>query len=70
MIALGILLAPPALFGLFHKTRRHYVGIEFTAEDNKKSGLLIRTHKDNYRAVLVTLRGSTGAPIAVGAEDD
>src|SRR5262245_27030077 len=69
MIALGILVAPLALFGLFHKTRLHYVGIEFNAPDDKKSGLLLQAHKDNYRAVLVALRGATGAPIAVAPED-
>src|SRR5215475_1279959 len=69
MITLGILLTPLALFGLFHKTRLHYVGIEFTTADDKKSGLLLQAHKDNYRAVLVALRGATGAPIAVAPED-
>lgn len=69
MIALGILFAPLALFGLFHKTRLHYVGIEFTTEDGKKAGLLLQAHKDNYRAVLVALRGATGAPIAVAPDD-
>jgi hypothetical protein len=69
MIALGILLAPLALFGLFHKTRLHFVGIEFTTEDEKKSGLLLQAHKDNYRAVLMALRGATGAPVAVAEED-
>lgn len=69
MIALGILLAPLALFGLFHKTRLHYVGIEFTVEDDKKGALLLQAHKDNYRAVLVALRGVTGALISVAEED-
>src|SRR5688572_15090632 len=27
MVALGILLAPLALFGLFHKTRQHFIGV-------------------------------------------
>jgi hypothetical protein len=69
MIALGILVAPAALFGLFHKTRLHYVGIEFTDEQGKKSGVLLQAHKDNYRAVLMALRGVTRAPISVSEED-
>jgi hypothetical protein len=69
MITLGILLAPLALFGLFHKTRLHYVGIEFTTAEDKKSGLLLQAHKDNYRAVLVALKGATGAPISVAPDD-
>jgi hypothetical protein len=69
MVALGILLTPLALFGLFHKTRLHFVGIEFTTEDDKKSGLLLQAHKSNYRGVLMALRGATGAPVAVAEED-
>jgi hypothetical protein len=69
MVALGILFAPLALFGLFHKTRLHFVGMEFTTEDGKKSGLLLQAHKDNYRGVLMALRGATGATIAVAEED-
>ena len=74
MVALGILLAAPlalplALFGLFHNTRLHFVGIEFTTEEGKTSGLLLQAHKDNYRAVLMALRGATGAPIAAAQED-
>jgi hypothetical protein len=69
MIALGILVAPLALFGLFHKTRLHFVGIEYNTEDGKKAGVLLQAHKDNYRGVLEALRGATGAPVAVAPED-
>lgn len=69
MVALGILLTPLALFGLFHKTRLHFIGIEFTTPEGKKSALLIQAHKNNYRAVLLALRGATGAPVAVSEED-
>lgn len=69
MVALGVLLAPLALFGLFHKTRLHYIGIEFTTPEGKKSGLLLQAHKNNFRAVLMALRGATGAPVAVSEED-
>ncbi|MBI2838772.1 MAG: PEGA domain-containing protein [Acidobacteria bacterium] len=69
MVAVGILVAPLALFGLLHKTRLHYVSIEFTTEQGTRSALLIQAHKDNYRAVLTALRGVTDVPIAV-AEDD
>jgi hypothetical protein len=68
MIALA-LISPVALFGLFHKTRLHYISIEFTSPEEKKSALLIQAHKDNYRAVLTALRGATGAPVAVSEED-
>jgi hypothetical protein len=69
MIALGILLAPLILFGLFHKTRLHFIGIEYTDDQGRNAGVLIQAHKDNYRGVLMALRGATRAPIAVAEED-
>jgi len=69
MVALGILVAPLALFGLFHKTRLHFVGIEYTTVDGKNAGLLMQAHKNNFRAVLMALRGATSAPVAVSEED-
>lgn len=33
MVALAILVAPVALFGLFHKTRLHYIGIQYNTPD-------------------------------------
>jgi hypothetical protein len=69
MIALAVLVAPLALFGLFHKTRKHYIGIEWQEEGDKKGGVLLQADKDNYRAVLMALRGVTGAPVAVSEEE-
>jgi hypothetical protein len=69
MIALAILVAPVALFGLFHKTRLHYIGIQYTTPDNKKEGILLQGDKSNYRAILVALQGVTGAPVAVADKD-
>jgi hypothetical protein len=61
--------SPVALFSLFRKNRLHYISVEFTTPEEKKSALLIQAHKDNYRAVLTALRGATGAPVAVSEED-
>jgi hypothetical protein len=69
MIALAVLVAPLALFGLFHKTRKHYIGVEWQEEGDKKGGVLLQADKDNYRAMLMALRGVTGAKVAV-AEDE
>jgi hypothetical protein len=68
MVALGILVAPVALFGLFHKTRLHYIGIEYSIE-GKKGGLLLQGHKDNYRAILLALESTTHAPLSVSEKD-
>lgn len=69
MIALGILVSPVALFGLMHKTRLHFIGIEYKTADGKKAGLLLQGDKDNYRAILTALEGSTGAPLSVSEKD-
>src|SRR5690242_16717582 len=47
MIALAVFLTPIALFGLMHKTRQHFIGIEWKDGD-KKQGILLQGDKDNY----------------------
>lgn len=69
MIALAVLLTPLALFGLMHKTRKHYVGIEWQEAEGKKNGVLLQADKDNYKGMLMALRGVTGAPVSVSAEE-
>ena len=69
MVALGIIFAPAALFGLFHKTRLHYIGVQYNTPDGKNAGILLQGDKDNYRAMLVALQGVSGAPVAVGDKD-
>ncbi len=69
MIALAILVAPVALFGLFHKTRLHYIGIQYTDVSNKSAGILLQGDKDNYRAILVALQGVTNVPVTVAEKD-
>ncbi len=69
MIALGILVAPVALFGLFHKTRLHFIGIDYKTPDGKHAGLLLQGHKDNYRAILQALSSATGVPVAVSEKE-
>jgi len=54
MIALAVLVAPVALFGLFHKTRLHYIGINWTAPDGKSVYAVIRTPKNQYEVDRVT----------------
>jgi hypothetical protein len=58
---LGILVSPLVLMGLFNENVQHYVSIELP--DNKKGGVLIQAHKDNYRNVLALLRGATAKEI-------
>jgi hypothetical protein len=69
MVLLAVFLTPVALFGLLHKTRKHFVGIEWQDAEGKKNGVLLQADKDNYKGVLMALRGVTGAPVAVSAEE-
>ena len=62
-VALGILVHPIAALGLFNENVKHYVSIEYETAEGKKGGLLIQTHKNNYRNVLALLRGATGKGI-------
>jgi hypothetical protein len=69
MVALGILIAPVALFGLFHKTKKHYIGMDYEAADGKKAGILLQGDKNNFRAILLALSSATGQPVAVDPKD-
>lgn len=69
MIALGILISPLALFGLFHKTKLHFIAVEFTTSEGKGSALLLQGDKSNYRAILTALSGATNAPLSISAKD-
>ena len=52
-----------------HKTKLHYIGINFTDENGKKQGVLLQGDKGNFRAILVALQGVTGVPVSVGDKD-
>lgn len=69
MVALAVLVAPVALFGLFHKTRLHYIGIQYKTSEDKTAGILLQGDKDNYRAMLVALQGVTGVPVSVAEKE-
>jgi hypothetical protein len=69
MVALAILVAPVALFGLFHKTQLHFVGIQYSTSDNKKAGILLQGDEDNYRTIIVALQSVTSVPMAVSEKD-
>ena len=69
MVALAVLVAPVALFGLFHKTRLHFIGVQYTTPDGKSGGWLLQGDKDNYRAILVALQSVSGVPVSVAEKE-
>jgi hypothetical protein len=68
-IGLGLLsLGVGALFAL-HKTKLHYIGVNYSDKDGKKQALLLQGDKSNFRAIIVALQGVTGVPVAVGEKE-
>ena len=64
MVALSVMMISPlALFGLLHKSKDHFIGIQFQGDDGRPAGLLLEADKNNYRAILVALTAVTGKPV-------
>ena len=64
MVALSVLMINPlALFGLLHKSKDHFIGIQFQGDDGKPGGLLLEADKNNYRDILSALKTVTGKPV-------
>jgi hypothetical protein len=64
MVALSVVLVNPlVLFGILHKSRNHFVGIEFRGDNGKPGAVLLETDKNNYQAILNTLTSVTGKPV-------
>jgi hypothetical protein len=55
--------------GLFHKTKLHYIAIEYNLDGGKKAGVLLQGHKDNYRDILLALKSVSGKEIEMGANE-
>jgi len=63
MVALSVLATPLALFGILHKSKVHFIGIEYRTEDGKAGAVLLEADKNNYRAILAVLQKLTGKPV-------
>lgn len=64
----GLLVPPVGLVKLVHRSRDHFIGIEFTTPYQSGS-LLLQGDKDNYEAILKALSKFTGKPVSVSEED-
>jgi hypothetical protein len=69
MASLGILITPLALFGLFHKQRLHFIGVEYAGPDSTRGGLLLQGANENYRQILFSLKSVTGKTVQASADD-
>jgi hypothetical protein len=63
MVALSAVVTPLALFGLLHKSKVHFIGIEYHSGDGKPGAILLEADKNNYRAILEVLKAVTGKPV-------
>jgi hypothetical protein len=63
MVALSLVATPLALFGILHKSKAHFVGIEYKGDDGKPGAVLLEADKNNYRVILQVLKTVTGKPV-------
>jgi len=64
MVALSVVFVNPlVLFGILHQSRNHFIGIEFLGADGHKGAVLLEADKNNYRAILDSLKAVTGKPV-------
>jgi hypothetical protein len=63
MVALSVVATPLALFGILHKSKQHFVGIEFKDDGGKPGAVLLEADKNNYRTILQVLKTVTGKPV-------
>jgi hypothetical protein len=73
IVAEGVLFPPLALFGLLHKSKAHFIGIEYHASTStvgkvdfdigKPGAILLEADKNNYRAILLVLKTVSGRPV-------
>ena len=68
-VAIGVFSLGIGALSALHKTKLHFIGINYVDKDDKKQGLLLQGDKGNFRAILVALQGATGVPVAVGDKD-
>jgi hypothetical protein len=66
MVALSVVATPLALFGILHKSKAHFVGIEYKTEDGRRGAVLLEADKNNYRDILRVLSTVTGKPVQNG----
>jgi hypothetical protein len=62
-VALGIVLSPVALFGLFAKRKNHYIGIEYKDAEGNAGAVMVRADKKEYMALIASLRSVTGKTV-------
>lgn len=68
-VALAVFSLGIGALSALHKTKLHYIGINYDDSNGKKQGVLLQGDKSNFRAIIVALQGVTGLPVSVGDKD-
>jgi hypothetical protein len=63
MVALSLVVTPLALFGILHKSKAHFIGIEYKGDDGKPGAVLLEADKNNYQVILQVLKTVTGKTV-------
>lgn len=64
MVALSVVFVNPlVLFGILHRSKNHFIGIEFRGDDGKPGAVLLEADKNNYHAILEALKVVTGKAV-------
>lgn len=68
-VSVGVILAPVALLGLLHKSRKHNVLVSWKGSDGHEGGVYLEVQPDHFRRLLNTLAYRTGKPIYADEKD-
>lgn len=68
-VLIGVFTLGIGALTAFHKTKLHYIGVNYNDKEGKKEGILVQGDKSNYRAILVALQGVTGLPVSVAEKE-
>lgn len=68
-VLIGVFSLGIGALSALHKTKLHYIGVNYDDKDGKKQGLLLQGDKSNFRAIIVALQGVTGLPISVAEKE-
>jgi PEGA domain-containing protein len=68
-VLIGVFSLGIGALSALHKTKLHYIGVNYGDKDGKKQGLLLQGDKNNFRAMIVALQGVTGLPISVSEKE-
>lgn len=68
-VALGVLVAPIALLGLLHKSRSHYMTVNWHELDGRKRGMYVQLSKEQFAEVLNAVSHRCDRPVIADAKD-